>query len=159
MRFLNDNDYSALIRYEIIEILLQDDKYINLPEDEKEAYAEMKQSTAEDMAIAQIKNYLFGRYDTTAIFTPLPDQNSTDFRNAHIVMCTIDCTLYHLYSSLAPNKIPQHRSDRYQDVLNWLKDVYRGNAPADLPKKKDDKGTSNTGIKISSEYPNEDNRW
>ena len=159
MRFLNDNDYTALIRYEIKDILLQDNKYIELPEDEREIYAKKKQWKAEDMAISQLKNYLFGRYDTDIIFAAVaPDQNP-DLRNVHIVMSTIDCALYHLYSSLAPNKIPQHRADRYQDVLNWLKDVYKGDAPADLPIKKDEQGNSDTGIKITSEYPNEDNRW
>lgn len=158
-RFITATDYTALIRDEIKDMLLQDEKYLELPEDRRGDYAMRKQMTAENMAIDQIKNYLFGRYDTGIIFQvydPLPE---LDPRNAHVVMITIDCTLYHLYTSLAPNKIPQHRSDRYQDVINWLRDVARGNASADLPRKRDASGNEKFDFRITSEYPNEDNRW
>ncbi|WP_136464933.1 phage protein Gp36 family protein [Flagellimonas onchidii] len=144
-RFITDQDYSALLRDEIKDILLED-------------YTDAKLYRAEDMAISQIKNYLFGRYNTDAIFKPRAD-GEPDGRNAHIVMVTIDCAVYHLYTSLAPNKIPQHRADRYQDVLNWLKDVSRGKAMADLPKKTDNNGNDLYDFRITSEYPNEENRW
>lgn len=144
-RFIKEDDYEVVIRDEIKDILLEE-------------YTEFKLYRAEEMAISQIKNYLFGRYDTDLIFSPV-EEGETDMRNAHIVMVTIDCALYHLYTSIAPNKIPQHRADRYQDVLNWLKDVSRGNAKADLPIRTDENGDAEIGIKITSEYPNEDNRW
>ncbi|AXG70443.1 hypothetical protein KORDIASMS9_02683 [Kordia sp. SMS9] len=144
-RFITDTDYTVIIRDEIKDILL-------------DQYSEFKLFRAEEMAISQIKNYLFGRYDTDLIFTPVIGEG-IDTRNAHIVMITIDCTLYHLYTSTAPNKIPQHRSDRYQDVLNWLKDVSKGSATADLPGRTDANGNAEIGIKITSEYENEDNRW
>jgi phage gp36-like protein len=145
-RFIKDTDYTVLLRNEIKDILLED-------------YTDAKLHRAEDMAISQIKNYLFGRYDTEVIFTTYDQLPEPDPRNAHIVMITIDAAVYHLYTSLAPNKIPQHRSDRYQDVLNWLKDVGKGNAMADLPKKTDDDGNTLYDFRITSEYPNEDNRW
>jgi phage gp36-like protein len=157
--FIKDEDYSALIRDEIKDMLLQDDKYMELLEAEQENYAQTKKLTAEGMAISQIKNYLFGRYDVDEIFTPYEDTDTVDPRNKHIVMITIDCTLYHLYTSLAPNKIPEHRKNRYGDALSWLKDVSRGNIMANLPKKKDDNGNDLFGFSITSEYSNEDNRW
>ena len=145
-RFLNENDYTVILRNEIKAILLED-------------YTDTKLFRAEDMAISQIENYLFGRYDTQQIFKSYDNLPSPDPRNAHIVMITIDCTIYHLYTSLAPNRIPSHRADRYQDVLNWLKDVAKGRVKAKLPLVKDNNGNEQISIKISSEHPNEVNRW
>mgnify|MGYP000682736432 CR=1 FL=1 len=125
-RFLKDTDYAVLIRNEIKNILLEN-------------YSETKLLSAEKMAIAQIRNYLAGRYDVGLIFTPMlepiDDNNSEqlDNRDAYIVMITIDCALYHLYCSIAPNKIPEHRSNRYQDALEWLKLMAERKGNADLP--------------------------
>ena len=144
-RFLTDDDYSVLIRSEIKRLLAEDDGG-PLPD---------KILKAEDMAIAQIKNYLAGKYDTAEIFrTDRPDQ-----RNPHIVMTVIDMALYHLYTSISPDKIPQHRSDRYQDAIEWLKAVATGEVVADLPRKTSEDGEPFFGIKISSKYPPENNRW
>lgn len=140
MRFIKDEDYSVLIRDEIKNVLLRN-------------YTETSLANAESMAIAQLKNYLSGRYDIESIFNP------EGVRNAHIIMLVIDCSLYHLYSSMAPNKIPEHRAARYQDALNWLKDISRGNSTADLPKQKDKKGSDQYPFIITSENPNENNRW
>lgn len=140
MAYITPDDYTVLIRDEIKDVLLSN-------------YSETKLSTAENMAIAQIKNYLSGRYNTDVIFDPLGN------RNAHIVMITIDCTLYHLYSSCAPNRIPEHRAARYQDALNWLKDVSRGTAKTDLPVITDENGDRSYPFIIRSEHKNENNRW
>ena len=145
MRFIKDSDYTVLLRNEIKDILLED-------------YTDAKLHRAEEMAIAQVKNFLHGEYNTDSIFKA-HEGKGADERNSHIVMVVIDCTLYHLYTSLAPNRIPQHRADRYQDVLNWLRDVGRGKTAADLPRQKDKAGQANVGMKISSEYANENNRW
>lgn len=118
--FIKYTDYDVLIRTETKGILLEN-------------YSEMKLKRAEQMAISQIKNYLSGRYDVEKIFTPLANDASEDTRNAFIVMTTIDCALYHLYCSIAPNKIPEHRSNRYQDALEWLKMMAEGKGNADLP--------------------------
>jgi len=144
-RFLTDDDYSVLIRQEIKELLSEDNGTV-LPD---------KILKAEDMAIAQIKNYLFGKYDIAQVFqTDIPEE-----RNPHIIMTVIDMALYHLYTSISPDKIPQHRSDRYQDAIEWLKAVATGKIEADLPRKTGDDGTPHFGIKISSNHPPEDNRW
>ncbi len=143
MGFLIDTDYDVLIRDEIKNIISDYD------------HDDAKILRAEDMAIAQVTNFLFGRYDTDAIFqTAIPEN-----RNAHIVMLTIDCALYHLYTSLAPDKIPSHRADRYQDALNWLEKVATGRIKANLPLQKDDDGNERFDFRISSERKNEDNKW
>lgn len=153
-RFLKDTDYAVLIRTEIKNILLEN-------------YSETKLLSAEQMAIAQIKNYLAGRYDVALIFTPLPEPavgdnpgEQIDTRNAYIVMITIDCALYHLYCSIAPNKIPEHRSNRYQDVIEWLKMMAEGKGNADLPLIKDEStGEVKESFRLSSKNTFSNNKW
>ncbi|MDP2061318.1 MAG: phage protein Gp36 family protein [Flavobacteriaceae bacterium] len=142
MRFLIDSDYDVLIRTEIKNILLEN-------------FSTTKLLGAEDMAVAQIKNYLNGRYDITAIFSAVGSE-----RNSFIIMITIDCALYHLYSSIAPNKIPTHRSERYQDALEWLKLTAKGDNIADLPLIKDTvTGEEKSNVRISSNYKPSNNKW
>ena len=146
-RFILDTDYDVLIRTEIKSILLEN-------------YSATKLLSAESMAIAQIKNYLAGRYDTALIFTHAIDAQAEDTRNAFIVMIVIDCALYHLYSSLAPNKIPEHRSNRYQDALEWLKMTKEGKGGADLPLITDAiTGEAKESIRISSNNKPSNNKW
>lgn len=151
-RFLKDSDYDVLIRTEIKNILLEN-------------YSQSKLLTAEQMAISQIKNYLAGRYQTNLIFQPMPvpsepEAEMTDTRNHFIVMITIDCALYHLYCSIAPNKIPQHRSERYNDALEWLKMMAKGDTTADLPLIVDENtGEAKDGLRISSNYSRNNNKW
>ena len=54
--FLTTEDYTALIRNEIKDILLEN-------------YSEVKLHIAQQMAIDQVKNYLSGRYDVAEIFS------------------------------------------------------------------------------------------
>lgn len=149
MAFLTNEDYSVLIREEIQEVLAESEF--------NDVNEVQKLSKAEDMAIAQVKNYLFGRFDTDKIFVDAGADPDT--RNPHVVMTTIDCALYHLYTSIAPNLMPEHRENRYQDALNWLRDVAKGDINADLPRKTDEDGDEIFDFRISSERPNEENRW
>jgi phage gp36-like protein len=150
-RFLKDTDYDVLIRTEIKNILLEN-------------YSSTKLLSAEQMAIAQIKNYLAGRYDVALIFAPLlppaeGEGEQLDTRNSFIVMIVIDCALYHLYCSLAPNKIPEHRSNRYQDALEWLKMIAQGNSNADLPLLTNELGEVKDMFRLTSKYKATDNKW
>ncbi|GEM_PF-427603 len=144
-RFLTDTDYQAQIRNEIRSILL-------------EGYTDSKLHSAENMAISRIKNYIGGFYDVDAIFTvanPIPDP---DPRSAYIVEITIDIALYILYTSTAPDRIPEHRALRYNDALDWLKSI-QGGAKADLPAITDDNGIPKSPIRIKSKYPYQNNKW
>ncbi|AQY22985.1 hypothetical protein AB406_2045 [Riemerella anatipestifer] len=106
------------------------------------------------MAISQVKNYLSGKYDIENIFNKEGEE-----RNSHIVMIVLDCTLYHLYTSTVPKKMPDTRSQRYQDAIDWLKLVAQGEAVADLPKPKSEEGKELLGLKISSKYEANNHRW
>ena len=139
--FLTTEDYTALIRNEIKDILLEN-------------YSEAKLRVAQQMAIDQVKNYLSGRYDVAEIFS----KEGTE-RNAHIVMLTLDCTLYHLYTSTVPKRMPEIRSVRYQDAIDWLKAVGSGEISANLPLIKSQDGQQLLGIKIQSKYALSSNTW
>jgi phage gp36-like protein len=146
-RFLKDEDYTSLIRNEIKDILTEN----------HEDDADLLRS--EDMAIAQIRNYLFGRYDVDKIFASV-HEGEADTRNAHIVMIAIDITIYHLYTAEAPGKISQLRETRYQDTLNWLKEVTQANGDrrADLPLVKSETGEEKVGFRLKSR-PRTNNRY
>ena len=139
--FLTAEDYTALIRNEIKDILLEN-------------YSEIKLHIAQQMAIDQVKNYLSGRYDVAEIFS----KEGTE-RNAHIVMLTLDCTLYHLYTSTVPKRMPEIRSVRYQDAIYWLKAVGSGEISANLPLIKSQDGQHLIGVKIQSKYKASSNKW
>jgi phage gp36-like protein len=152
-RFITEADYDVLIRTEIKNILLEN-------------YSVTKLQSAEQMAISQIKNYLAGRYDVAVIFTPMLDpvvgnipSTQIDIRNAFIVMIVIDCALYHLYCSIAPNKIPEHRSNRYQDALEWLKLMAEGKSNADLPMITNSNGEAKGDFRLSSKNTASNNKW
>lgn len=151
--FITDDDYSVLVRKEIKDILLED----YFKEEETSASGikprNMKLVTAEQMAISQVKNYLSGKYNVGLIFSKTGDE-----RNSHIVMITLDCALYHLYTPF-PRKMPEIRDQRYQDAIDWLKLAAKGQNTADLPPITDESGNTMIGIKVTSKYPLENNRW
>jgi len=148
-RFLKEEDYSGLIRNEIKELLLRS---------ENGGTNDAKILNAEQMAVQQIKHYLFGKYDIDLIFAPTID-DEIDVRDKYIIMITIDCALYHLYTSEAPERMPSIRSERYADVIADLKDVRKGNMTLNLPAITDESGIASFGMRINSKYPDEDNRW
>jgi phage gp36-like protein len=141
MAFITDEDYSVLVRDEIKNILLEN-------------YSDTKLRSAEQMAISQVKNYLHGKYDTAKIFSEAGEN-----RNSHVVMIVVDCALYHLYTSTNRKAMPEIRSQRYQDAIDWLKLVAGGEATADLPSRTNDNGEMVSGIRISSRYTPETQRW
>ncbi len=146
MAFLEVEDYSVLIRKELKNIV-EESEFDGIE-------ADVKRLQAEGMAISQIKNSLSGRYDTDAVFSA-----EGNARNHYIVMISVDLTLYHLYTSVAPNLIPDVRSTRYQDAIDWLKDVRKGDANADLPRWKDEAGEDQFDFRFGSERKNENNKW
>lgn len=115
MAFITDNDFEVQVRQEILSLLDGTD--------EKTAV-----ELATRMATDQIRQYIGGRYDCDAIFAAEGDN-----RDHFIVMITIDILLYHLWAKRAPRKIPEYRVTRYQDALDWLKDVGTGEMDSALP--------------------------
>jgi phage gp36-like protein len=117
-RFIQEADYGMQIKQEIIRLLTSENWYDS-----------PKLVRAEQTAIRQIKHWIGKRYDCSIIF----DGGNPETRDEYIITITIDVALYHLYSQTGMKDIPEHRQQRYQDVLDWLKEVGSGNITADLP--------------------------
>lgn len=112
MPFINESDYSAQIRSEILERVKNTD---GLPK-------------AELMAQTEMESYLNGRYDVGQIFNKVGAA-----RNHLILMYFIDITLYHLHSNISPRNVPELRAIRYEAAVDWLNRVASGKLNPDLP--------------------------
>ena len=144
MRFLTDSDYAVQLRDEIAHIID--------PTTERS-----KLIRSEDMAIAQIKNFLGGKYDVAKIFAPVVS-GADDTRDAYIVMITIDLALYHLWSKEGGNNIPKTRELRYSDALEWLKAVQYDHS-ANLPLITNESGETASDIRLWSRRSLSDNQY
>jgi len=115
MAFITDNDYDVQTQADVRKLLDGSD--------DKKAFRQ-----AENYAKSQIRLRLAGRYDCDKIFSM-----TGDAREPYIVMIAIDIAVYHLYSKKSPRQIPEYRQIRYDDAMDWLKDVGNGTTPTDLP--------------------------
>lgn len=125
-RFLQDSDYEMQIKTEIRRLL--DGSTPDLA-------GNYKLLKAENAATGQIRHWIGNRIDCDAVFIAPLDP---DTRDAFIVMITIDITLYHLYSQTGNKDVPEHRQNRYDDAIEWLKGVGRGEIDSELPPQPDD---------------------
>jgi phage gp36-like protein len=139
--FITDDDYGVEIRQEILNLLD--------PSTERTYLA-----IAQKMAIDQVKQYISGRYNTEAIFSA-----EANNRNMFLVMLVIDLTLYHLWSKKAPRKMPEIRSQRYQDAIDWLKGVASGTIEPELPAAPEPDQDYETGIRIESVHKPNNNKY
>ena len=114
-RFLNDNDYKRQIQAWIKSIVQTDEGTLE---------------DAEHAAQTEMETYLNSRFDIAAIFDI--EQEDAD-RNRLIVMYMIDITLYHLFTNISPDMIPELREKRYKAAIQWLKDVATGKISPLLP--------------------------
>ncbi len=146
-RFIKESDYAMQIKAEIIRLITSN---------EAGWFNSEKLIRAEQTAIAQIRNRIGKRYNCAEIFK---EATSEDNRDQWIVTITVDIALYHLYSQTGSKDVPEHRSQRYQDAIDWLKDVGNGETTADLPELIDDKtGDAYSDFLLSSRKP-ENHKW
>jgi phage gp36-like protein len=149
-RFLQKEDYAMQVKSEIIKLLLTSN--------DDEWFLSAALIRAENTAISQIKNRIGKRYDCTRVFAPA-ESSTVDNRDQWIVTIAIDISLYHLYSKSGSKDVPQHRQDRYQDAIDWLKDVGNGETLADLPTVVDENtGEAYSEFRLSSRTP-ENHKW
>jgi len=138
MAFITKDDYEVEIREELLALLDPTEERIKL-------------GIAQKMAISQIRQYLSGRYNMDAVFSTQGEE-----RDMFMVMLTIDCALYHLWSKKAPKKMPEIRAQRYQDALDWLRAAGAGTIDTDLPPVESE---SESGIIIDSSYKPNQNKY
>jgi phage gp36-like protein len=107
MVFITDSDLKTIIK----------DVYLLQVIDEDASAKDESEATA----IAEVKDYLSGTYNLTAIFTAVGNA-----RHRSIIRVTADVMLYHLHARIDPVAIPEVRRIRYEDALRWLRDVRDG---------------------------------
>lgn len=95
---------------------------------------------AEAIAVEEMSNYLSVRYDIDQIFVVGTKPQSL------IALYLIDIMLYHLYSRITPQNVPEVRKERYQHAKDWLEKVADGFINPNLPAKTDQ--TATTGLPL-----------
>lgn len=115
MPFLIFEDYKTLIKDDVLQAVMDNDKSIILE--------------VEQMAQAEMESYLNQRYDVANIFN-----KTGNSRQPLILMYMIDIVLYHVHARINPKFIPDIRKDRYDIAISWLNKVARGDINPDLPK-------------------------
>ncbi len=113
--FIDKPDFNSSIHSEIVDLITRSTD-TTLEENVQQAIDEMA-------------GYLSARYDTDAIFAATGDN-----RNKLLAMLCKDITLYHLHAVGNPNQMPDLRVKRYDDAINTLKRIQKGEVnPPGLP--------------------------
>lgn len=114
-KFVTDNDFTGKIRKEILDLLGE--------------FSNTQIEIAENVALAQVRQYIGHRYDCDAIFDATGDD-----RDAFMIDLVLTVLIYKLYVSKTGMKdIPTHRKEDYGDVMTWLTEVGNGTRNASLP--------------------------
>lgn len=105
--FIELTDYDATIHRDILDALLREDP-------ENNAVIEV----CENRAIATVRSLIGKRYDCDAIFGA-----SGKERNALVLKVCLDISVYEIFCQHNPYKMSQVRKDRYDDAMQWLREV------------------------------------
>ena len=112
--FIQLSDYDATIHREILDSLLRGDA-----EGDGEAVIEV----CENRAVATVRSLIGARYDCDAIFSA-----TGGGRNVLVLKVCLDIAVYEIFCQHNPYKMSQVRRDRYDDAMQWLRDVRDFNA-------------------------------
>jgi len=83
---------------------------------------------AEAQVQAFVQGYLISRYDM-----PTEWARTGTARCADLVRCMVDIIIYDIMSRVAPNQMPAGRQTRYDNAIEWLKMVNKGQISPALP--------------------------
>ncbi len=97
-------------------------------------------------AISEMEGFLRPRYDVAAIFAA-----TGAARSPIIVMLAVDMLLYHLFSRLNPDQIPDIRTNRYESAIEYLTMVAGGKLSPDLPPLVNEEGSIYDKFHIGSD--------
>lgn len=111
--FILLSDYDATIHREVLDSLLRGDAA------EGNAVIEV----CENRAVATVRSLVGARYDCGAIFSATGGE-----RNVLVLKVCLDIAVYEIYCQHNPYKMSQTRKDRYDDAMQWLRDVRDFNA-------------------------------
>ncbi len=111
--FIELTDYDASIHREILDALLRQDAT-------ESAVIEV----CENRALAVIRSLIGTRYDCDKIFAETGDN-----RNQLVLRVALDIAIYEIFCQHNPYKMSDIRKERYDDAMEWLREVrdYKAN--------------------------------
>lgn len=133
--FIKIEDYDASIHREILDSLVRGN-----------ADGNATVEVCENRAIETIRSLIGKRYDCDKIFAAQNEQ-----RNVLILKIAVDISVYEIYCQHNPYKMSQTRRDRYEDAMEFLREIrdYKENIEG-LPLLPDESQASNTPWQIES---------
>jgi phage gp36-like protein len=145
MNYLTLNDFYLVIQPdELVDV-------VGEVEEENDEGA-LKLATLEVMAMHEVQGYLYPRYDTAVIFTA----DTEGGRPAIIVQFLVDIVLYHAYSAVHPNNVPELREKRYDNAVDYLEKIMKGFVAPQLPIREDEDDDPSGPLRYGSSKPKED---
>lgn len=137
MKFLTEDDFIVYADTDTIE------QIINL-----EGRKELVRNRSEKAAIEEVNSYLHKKFETSKIYEKTGDQ-----RNETIIKCLVNITVWHFYSKLDSNQVPEVKKIRYDETITELEKIRDGISFLDCEKKE-----TNKIVYIISE-PKQDNQY
>jgi phage gp36-like protein len=141
MIYLEIKDFLRVIQTEELKDVVG--KYENPTDEGAVILDELEQAAIEEMT-----GYLSVRYDASTCF------DTSDGRLPIIVQKCVDIVLYHAYSRVAPENIPNLRTARYDNAINWLEKTASGFIAPNLPVKPE---MPTTPLRYGRSQPKTDN--
>jgi len=117
--FISKDDYKYQIRTERL------DQILEATDEDEDALLE----EAEDEAIAVIRDYLISKYDVDLIFS-----SSGDSRPKNVLRWAKTLVIYYIYERIPDEMVPERVVKNYDDTLETLENIARGDMNVDLPK-------------------------
>jgi len=105
----------------------------------------------EKIALDEIKSYIGTKYDMNFEFSRIDND-----RNSYLISIVIDIMLFHLYSRIAPDNIPEIKLQRYGKVIEWLELAAKGKVSPNL-KVLDNKYDNNSSQMLWGSYSKTNN--
>lgn len=105
---------------------------------------------AEEIAMATVKDFLFSRYDTDAIFA-----KTGTARDYNVLRWCVNLALYYIYERIPDKLVPDRVKDNYNDTMGILLDISDGKKAVYLPHKTDDDDNDITKFRWGSQNQHE----
>ena len=106
-------------------------------------------TTLENVAISEMTGYLDVRYDAVKCLDAAENDNIGILKQK-----LVDMILFHAFSSISPNNIPELRAERKDNAINYLEKVADGFIKPKFPVKEED---PTTPLRFGSSLPKNEN--
>ena len=134
MAYVTTNDYTLLIQDVNLQQIISSNVAIR--------------EQAELMAAGEARSYLIQKYKFDEELS-----KTTTARDPQLLNYIIDMVIYHLHSRISPRNIPELRTTRYENAIDWLKMCAKG----DCTPKLEIQTTGGRAIRWGSQSKNQNN--